>query len=110
MTSENPEPAWDDKPNDYVGLFFARSEEGEAVARVCSEKPGVEVREGITYIECRAKGRLSINFAEVGDEMGIEVDGYWLQTHMSSHYGRFIMNDDEFLLVADPRELVEEVG
>lgn len=108
--STQPAEQWDSNPNDYVGLFFQRSEEGEAVARVCADKPGVEVRDGITFIEVRAKGRLSVSFDEVSDEIGFEVDGYWLQTQMSSHYGRFILNDDEFLVVADPREMVEEVG
>ncbi|MCW2952399.1 MAG: monooxygenase [Conexibacter sp.] len=96
-------------PNEYVGIFLQRSDEGEAVARVLGDE-GVEVIFGITYIECRAKNRLHINFDEISEELGIEIDGYWLQTQMSAHYGRFILNDEEVLLVDDPNEMVDEVG
>jgi hypothetical protein len=96
-------------PNEYVGIFLQRSDEGEAVARVLSDR-GVEVSFGITYIECRAKNRLHIRFDDISEELGMDVDGYWLQTQMSAHYGRFILNDEEVLIVDDPNELVEEVG
>ena len=96
-------------PNEYVGIFLQRSDEGEAVARVLSDQ-GVDVSFGITYIECRANKRLRIRFDDISEELGMEIDGYWLQTQMSAHYGRFILNDEEVLVVDDPNDLVEEVG
>lgn len=99
------------EPNVYVGLVMQRTDEGEAVVRVLAKNPAVEVIEGHTIVECRAKDRMILNYAELSDELGgVDVDGYWLQTHMSKHYGQLIMNDDEFILVADPREMVEAVG
>jgi hypothetical protein len=92
-----------------VGIFLQRSDEGEAVARMLADD-GVDVQFGITYIECRAKNRLSISFDKLSEELGEDVDGYWLQTQMSAHYGRFILHDDGVLIVDDPNEMVEEVG
>lgn len=94
---------------DYVGLVMQRTEEGEAMVRVFRDKPGIEIHEAPSFFEIRAKDRLVVNFDEVGEELGIEVDGYWLQTQLSTVFGRLIVRDDSYLLVADPRELVAEV-
>jgi hypothetical protein len=98
------------EPNVYVGMILEPTGEGEAVADVLSSNPDVEIIRHGAYIELRAQHRLSVNYAEVSEELGGEpVDGYWMQLQMSKHYGNLIMNDDEFLLVADPRDMAGEI-
>jgi propane monooxygenase coupling protein len=92
---------------DYVGIVMQRTPEGEAVGRVCSRESGVEVIENTTFLDVRAKDRLFINFDDVSEELGSEMDGYRLQEHMTTHYGRMAMTDDAFVLVANPLELIE---
>jgi propane monooxygenase coupling protein len=92
--------------NDYVGLVMQRTEEGEALARLLSERDGVELIDNSSFVEIRAKGRLVVDFAEIGDELGFEVDGYWLQGQIATHIGGLVLRDESFLLTADPRELV----
>jgi MmoB/DmpM family. len=112
MNAPNPAPATDQGPKwgvayNFVGIVMQRTPEGEAVGRVCSREPGVEVIENDTFLDVRAMDRLFINFADVGEELGAEVDGYTLQEHMTTHYGRMAMTDDAFVLVANPLELIE---
>ncbi|GJF01846.1 MULTISPECIES: MmoB/DmpM family protein [Actinomycetes] len=95
---------------DYVGLVMQRTPEGEAVGRVCSQTPGVEVITNTTFLDVRAKDRLIVNFDAVGEELGSDMDGYVLQEHMTTHYGRMAMTDDSFILVADPLELIELIN
>ncbi len=101
-----------DAAYDYVGgLVMQRTPEGEAVGRVCSQTPGVEVITNTTFLDVRAKDRLIVNFDAVGEELGSDMDGYVLQEHMTTHYGRMAMTDDSFILVADPPlELIELIN
>nr|QCY50165.1 coupling protein of multicomponent tetrahydrofuran monooxygenase [uncultured Pseudonocardia sp.] len=92
---------------DYVGIVMQRTPEGEAVGRVCSREPGVEVIMNTTFLDVRAKDRLVINFDDVAEELGSDMDGYVLQEHMTTHYGRMAMTDEAFVLVANPLELIE---
>ncbi|MGE0346633.1 MAG: MmoB/DmpM family protein [Gemmatimonadales bacterium] len=92
---------------DYVGIVMQRTPEGEAVGRACSREPGVEVIMNTTFLDVRAKDRLIVNFDAVGEELGSEMDGYTLQEHMTTHYGRMAMTDEAFILVANPLELIE---
>lgn len=107
--SETTEYPWG-VPYDYVGIVMQRTPEGEAVARVLAQQAGVEIHEGHTYLDVRAKDRLAIDYDEVSEDLGFEVDGYWLQTQMSAHYGRLLLTDDAIVLVADPREIDNELG
>jgi propane monooxygenase coupling protein len=97
-------------PYEHVGIVMQRTPEGEAVARVLAAQPGVEIFEGHTYLDIRAKDRLVINFDDVSEDLGFDVDGYWLQTQMTTHYGRLMLTDDAFVLIADPLEVWKELG
>jgi propane monooxygenase coupling protein len=92
---------------DYVGIVMAKSEEGDAVASVLGAKEGIEVIEQPSFWDIRAKDRLVIDFDEVGEELGFEVDPYAMQHEMSTHYGRLVATDDALMLFSDPVEAME---
>ena len=92
---------------DYVGIVMAKSAEGDAVASVVGQRDGVEIVENPSFWDIRAKDRLVIDFDEVSEELGFEVDGYAIQHEMSTHYGRLIATDDALLLLSDPIEAME---
>lgn len=91
----------------WVGIVMSKSEEGDAVAEVMRSVEGVEVIEQPAFWDVRAKDRLVIDFDEVSEELGFEVDGYAIQHEMSTHYGRLIATDDALMLFADPTEAME---
>ena len=95
---------------DFVGIVMARSAEGDAVADVLRDKPGVEVIQQPSFWDIRAPDRLEIDYDEVSEELGVDVDAYTIQHEMSTHYGRMITTDDKLLLFADPIEAMEFLG
>lgn len=95
---------------DFVGIVMARSAEGDAVADVLRDKPGVEVIQQPSFWDIRAPDRLEIDYDEVSEELGTDVDAYTIQHEMSTHYGRMITTDDKLLLFADPIEAMEFLG
>jgi propane monooxygenase coupling protein len=94
---------------DHVGIVMSKSAEGDAVARVMREREGVEVIEQPSFWDIRAKDRLVIDYDEVGQELGFEIDGYAIQHEMSTHYGRLITTDDALMLFSDPIEAMEHL-
>jgi propane monooxygenase coupling protein len=92
---------------DYVGIVMAKSAEGDAVADAMRRHEGIEVLEQPSFWEIKAKDRLVIDFDEVSEELGFEIDGYAIQHEMSTHYGRLITTDDALLLLSDPIEAME---
>jgi propane monooxygenase coupling protein len=92
---------------DYVGIVMAKSAEGDAVADAMRKRDGVEVIEQPSFWEIKAKDRLVIDFDEVGQELGFDIDAYTIQHEMSTHYGRLITTDDALLLLSDPIEAME---
>lgn len=114
MSSDQGFPTADDAAvdgasYDYVGIVMSRSEEGDAVAAVMRRRPGVEVIAQPAFWDVRAKDRLVIEFDEVGEELGFEIDGYAIQHEMSTHYGRLIATDDALMLFSDPMEAMEHL-
>ncbi len=95
---------------DYVGIVMARSAEGDAVADVLREKPGVEIRQQPSFWDIRAPDRLEIDYDEVAEELGSDVDAYTIQHEMSTHYGRMVTTDDKLYLFADPIEAMDFLG
>lgn len=100
--SESGEGAYD-----WVGIVMAKSAEGDAVADVLRGREGIEIIEQPSFWEIKAKDRLVIDFDEVGEELGVEVDGYAIQHEMSTHYGRLVATDDALMLFSDPIEAME---
>ena len=50
-----------------------------------------------------------IDFDEVSDELGSEIDAYSIQHEMSTHYGRLITSDDALMLFSDPVEAMDHL-
>ena len=92
---------------DYVGIVMAKSAEGDSVATVLGDHEGVEVIEQPSFWEIKARDRLVIDFDEVSDELGFEIDGYTIQHEMSTHYGRLVTTDDALMLFSDPLEAMD---
>lgn len=92
---------------DYVGIVMARSAEGDAVADVLRGKPGVEIIQQPSFWDIRAPNRMEIDFDEVAEELGTDVDAYTIQHEMSTHYGRMVATDDKLILIGDPLEALE---
>lgn len=105
MTGTDGNVRWGES-NVYVGLVMQRTEEGEALARMLSEREGVELIDNESFVEIRCKDRLIIDFDEISEELGFAVDGYWLQGQIATHVGGLVLRDKSFLLTSDPRELV----
>jgi propane monooxygenase coupling protein len=94
---------------DYVGIVMAKSAEGDAVAAVVGAQEGVELIEHPSFWDIRARDRLVIDFDEVSEELGFEVDGYAIQHEMSTHYGRLVATDDALMLFSDPIEAMDHL-
>jgi propane monooxygenase coupling protein len=92
---------------DYVGIVMSKSVEGDAVASVMRRRDGIEIVEQPSFWDIRAKDRLVIDYDEVSDELGFDIDGYTIQHEMSTHYGRLITTDDALMLFSDPVEAME---
>ena len=92
---------------DYVGIVMAKSEEGDAVAAVVGQQQGVEVIEQPSFWDIRAKDRLVIDYDQVSEQLGFEIDGYAIQHEMSTHYGRLVTTDDALMLFSDPVEAMD---
>ncbi|MCK9251018.1 MAG: MmoB/DmpM family protein [Solirubrobacteraceae bacterium] len=99
-----------DDSHDYVGIIMARSAEGDAVAEVMARFDGVEVLEQPTFREIRARGRLTIPYEEIGEELGYEIDGSGIQHEMSTIYGCMVSTDDALMLFSDPTEAFDHMG
>ena len=92
---------------DYVGIVMAKSAEGDAVADALAELEGIEIIEQPSFWDIRAKDRLVINFDDVSEELGFDINPYAIQHEMSTHYGRLVVTDDALMLFSDPTEAME---
>ena len=94
---------------DYVGIVMAKSAEGDAVASVVGQRENVEIIENPSFWDIRAKDRLVIDYDDVSERLGFEIDGYAIQHEMSTHYGRLVTTDDALMLFSDPVEAMEHL-
>jgi propane monooxygenase coupling protein len=94
---------------DYVGIVMAKSAEGDAVATAVGRQDGVEVIEQPSFWDIRAKDRLVIDYDDVSEQLGFEIDGYAIQHEMSTHYGRLVTTDDALMLFSDPIEAMDHL-
>jgi NAD(P)H-flavin reductase/ferredoxin len=97
----------DDGSFDYVGIVMAKSAEGDAVAEILGRRDGIEVLEQPAFWDIRSRGRLSIPYEEVSEQLGYEIDAYSIQHEMSTHYGRMVATDDALMLFSDPTEAMQ---
>jgi propane monooxygenase coupling protein len=89
---------------DFVGIVMSKSAEGEAVVSALRGKEGIQIIEHPSFWDVRAKDRLVIDYDEVSEELGFEIDAYTIQHEMSTHYGRMVATDDALMLFSDPIE------
>jgi propane monooxygenase coupling protein len=94
---------------DYVGIVMAKSAEGDAVADALAQLDGVEIVEQPSFWDIRAKDRLVIDFEEVSQQLGFDIDPYAIQHEMTTHYGRLIVTDEALMLFSDPVEAMEHL-
>jgi propane monooxygenase coupling protein len=94
---------------DYVGIALARSVEGDALAEAMAEVDGVEVILQPSFNEVRARERLRLDFDELTEATGFDVDSQMVQVLMSTYYGRLINTDDALLLFHDPLEAAQHM-
>jgi propane monooxygenase coupling protein len=98
-----------DERFDFVGIVMSKSAEGDAVVSALRGKEGIQVIEQPSFWDVRARDRLVINYDEVSEELGFEIDAYTIQHEMSTHYGRMIATDDALMLFSDPTEVMEHL-
>jgi hypothetical protein len=92
---------------DYVGITIARSVDGDALAEAMRDVEGVEVVPQHSYWEIKARERLRLDFEQLSEETGLDVDSELIQVLMSTYYGRIVNTDDAILLFHDPIEAME---
>jgi hypothetical protein len=94
---------------DYVGIALARSVEGDALVEALSDLEGVEVVPQPSYWEVKARERLRLDFEELSEATGLDVDSELIQVLMSTYYGRIVNTDEAILLFHDPLEAMEHM-
>ena len=99
--------AGEEQAFDYVGIALGRSVEGDALAEAMSHVEGVEIVPQATYWEVKARERLRLDFEQLSEETGLDVDSELIQVLMSTYYGRMVNTDDAILLFHDPIEAME---
>jgi len=92
---------------DYVGITIARSVDGDALAEAMKDVEGVEVVPQHSYWEIKARERLRLDFEQLSEETGLDIDSELIQVLMSTYYGRIVNTDDAILLFHDPIEAME---
>jgi hypothetical protein len=92
---------------DYVGIAIARSVDGDALAEAMEDVEGVEVVPQQSYWEIKARERLRLDFDQLSEATGLDVDSELIQVLMSTYYGRIVNTDDAILLFHDPIEAME---
>ncbi|HEX3615034.1 MAG TPA: MmoB/DmpM family protein [Solirubrobacteraceae bacterium] len=102
MSSEAEEQAFD-----YVGIALGRSVEGDALAEAMAAVEGVEVVPQRTFWEVKARERLRMDFEELSEATGLDVDSELIQVLMTTYYGRIINTDEAIMLFHDPIEAME---
>jgi propane monooxygenase coupling protein len=96
-----------DTTYDYVGIVMSKSVEGDAVARMLRGREGVDITENASLWDIRSRERLVINFEELSEHLGFDVDPYAIQYEMSTHYGRLVATDEALMLFSDPLEAMQ---
>ena len=93
------------------GVTMSASVEGNVIAEVMGEKPGVEVVKYPAMIRIDADDRLEFDMDEIAEALGVEEftpEDFEIET--STHYGRMVKQDDRVLLFANPEDAAEAIG
>lgn len=90
---------------------MSASVEGNTIAEVMGEKPGVEIRKFPAMIRIDAENKLEFDLAEIAEALGQEEfspEDFEIET--STHYGKMVKEDDSVLLFANPEDAAEHMG
>ncbi|HEY3020600.1 MAG TPA: MmoB/DmpM family protein, partial [Solirubrobacteraceae bacterium] len=74
----------DEQEFDYVGIALGRSVEGDALAEALADQEGVELVPQPSYWEVKAHGRLRLDFEELTEATGLDVDSELIQVLMTT--------------------------
>lgn len=93
------------------GVTMSASVEGNIIAEVMGEKPGVEVVKYPAMIRIDSDDKLEFDMDEIAEALGVEEftpEDFEIET--STHYGRMVKQDDRILLFANPEDAAEAIG
>jgi len=93
------------------GVTMSASVEGNIIAEVMGEKPGVEVVKYPAMIRIDSDDKLVFDMDEIAEALGVEEftpEDFEIET--STHYGRMVKQDDSVLLFANPEDAAEAIG
>jgi len=105
------EYAFDHTESNRVGVTMSSGVDGNTVADVMKDKPGVEVHKFPAMIRIEAERSLEFDLDELAEALGVEeYSPYDFEIEMSTHYGRMVRQDDKVMLFADPADAAEHLG
>lgn len=93
------------------GVTLSAGVEGNIIADVMGEKPGVEVTKYPAMIRIDANDKIEFDMDEIAEALGEEeftTSDFEIET--STHYGRMVRLDDKVLLFANPEDAAEAIG
>ncbi len=93
------------------GVTMSSGVEGNTVAEVMGEKPGVEIHKFPAMIRIDGEKMLEFDLEEIAEALGEEEftpEDFEIET--STHYGRMVRLDDRVLLFANPEDAAEYLG
>jgi propane monooxygenase coupling protein len=107
------EKKWDYErtSSNRCGVTMSAGVEGNAVAEVMGEKPGVEITRFPAMIRIDADNKLEFDLDEIAEALGVEdftPEDFEIET--STHYGRMVKMDDRVLLFANPEDAADAIG
>ncbi len=97
--------------SNMCGVTLSASVEGNAIAEIMAEKPGVKVTKYPAMIRVDGENNLEFDMEEIADALGEEeFTTYDFEVETSTHYGRMVRLDDRILLFANPEDAAEALG
>lgn len=93
------------------GITMSSGVEGNAIADLMEDKPGVEIHRFPAMIRIDAEDKLEFDLDEIAEALGEDEftpEDFEIET--STHYGRMVRHDDKVLVFANPEDAAEELG
>ncbi|MDN5697414.1 MAG: MmoB/DmpM family protein [Rubrobacter sp.] len=97
--------------SNMCGVTMSSGIEGNAIADLMGEKPGVEIHKFPAMIRIDAEDKLEFDLDEIAEALGVDEftpEDFEIET--STHYGRMVRQDDKVLLFANPEDAAEALG
>lgn len=93
------------------GITMSSGVEGNAIADLMEDKPGVEIHRFPAMIRIDAEDRVEFDLDEIAEALGVDEftpEDFEIET--STHYGRMVRLDDKILVFANPEDAAEHLG